>query len=202
MSANECHQCHRTIPLLSKYCMYCGTHLESINHTATVSDDILLDVDLLDVTSQNIQRLHAILDRFKEAALLTDDVLNLECTIEEVHYVMLKYLIRSYLSAAYGMTDSTEHHEVMSQQDSKLLTQQLRQIFHKEDNGEYTIALEHYLMNEHCKLREPDLLTWLQLQLYYRNNIPVFTNTWTLTEIKEPPHTFHGFGDNSGDIPF
>lgn len=203
MATYTCAHCQHTIPNQSKYCMYCGIEVMNNAHNSTSNYDILEDVTLLHSTSDNLQRLHKMLDRFKNNAVLTDDVLEMECTLEEVHFVMLKYLIRSYLGAAYGTSENSDHQEGLSENDAKVLTHQLKQIFSKDNAGEYRIALEHYLDDDNFVLREPDLLTWLQLQLYHPNGLPVFTNTWTVTEVKAPAPDLLGFGHHSsGDIPF
>ena len=203
MAKYTCAHCQHTIPIQSKYCMYCGVEVTNNANNSISNHNILEDVTLLHSTSDNLQRLHRMLERFKNSAALTDDVLEMECTLEEVHFVMLKYLIRSYLGAAYGTNENSAHQEGLSENDAKVLTHQLNQIFSKDNAGEYRIALEHYLDNDNFVLREPDLLTWLQLQLYHPNGLPVFTNTWTVTEVKTPEPEFLGFGAPSpGDIPF
>ena len=75
--------CQHTIPNQSKYCMYCGVEVTNTQQDSTSNHDILEDVTLLHSTSDNLQRLHKMLDRFKNSAALTDDVLDMECTLEE-----------------------------------------------------------------------------------------------------------------------
>ena len=57
-------------------------------------------------------------------------------------------MIRSYLGAAYGTSENSEHQEGLSENDAKVLTHQLNQIFAKDNAGKYRIALEHYLEDD------------------------------------------------------
>lgn len=51
-------------------------------------------------------------------------------------------------------------------------------------------------------LRDPDLLTWLQLQLHRANDVPAFTNTWTVNEVKTSNFADLLSSSSDGDIPF